>query len=287
MRHTTRWTNAFTSLCSGCVPLPRVIALDLDGTLLPASKQLTPRSRDVLARVQTQGVTVVLATGKFLHLARTTAAELGLPTPVIALDGARIGHGGDVDERTMPREIIVEILARHYEPDWPALADCGRDSMLLSARRPDNLVAVTRAWANHSRLVDDMRPHLTGDPGLLCFYAPRNALLEIAAAIETTYPELDVSVRTSGLALGEARITLQRRGVSKGAALAELIDRLEVDRADVMAFGDWLNDLSMFEVAGTAVAMANAVDPVKDAADHVTEHDCDDDGVARFLETLV
>ncbi len=272
-----------------CAPvqLPRVIALDLDGTLLPASKELTPRARRVLADVQGRGCTVVLATGKFLHLAQTTAAELRLPTPVIALDGARIGHGDGIDERTMPRDAIVEILARHYEPHWPALADCGRDSMLLSARDPGDLVQATRAWAIHSRVVDDMRPHLTGNPGLVCFYAPRAALLEIAASIEAAYPELEVSVRTSGLALGEARITLQRRGVSKGAALAELVDRLQVDRADVMAFGDWLNDLSMFEVAGTAVAMANAVEPVKAAADIVTEHDCDDDGVARFLEGLV
>ena len=266
--------------------LPRVIALDLDGTLLPASKQLTPRARRALAHVQARGCTVVLATGKFLHLAQTTAAELGLPTPVIALDGARIGHADGIDERTMPREAIVEILAQHYEWDWPALSDCGRDSMLLSARAPEGLVDATRAWAVHTRVVDDMRSHLTGDPGLLCFYGPRSALEEIAASIEAAYPDVDVSVRTSGLALGEARITLQRRGVSKGAALAELVERLEVDRADVMAFGDWLNDLSMFEVAGTAVAMANAVEPVKAAADVVTEHDCDDDGVARFLETL-
>src|SRR3990172_7447347 len=79
--------------------LPRLIALDLDGTLLPESKQLTARSRAALRAMEELGTTITLATGKFLHLAGRYREELGLRTPVVALDGARLGgKGSEVTE---------------------------------------------------------------------------------------------------------------------------------------------------------------------------------------------
>ena len=74
--------------------LPELIALDLDGTLLPESKQLTQRSRRILAELERRGTRVTLATGKFLHLACRYARQLGLNTSIIALDGARTGLCG-------------------------------------------------------------------------------------------------------------------------------------------------------------------------------------------------
>src|SRR5262245_11252018 len=75
------------------VQRPRLIALDLDGTLLPESKQLTARSRIALRAMEELGTTISLATGKFLHLAERYGEELGLRTPVVRSEERRVGEG--------------------------------------------------------------------------------------------------------------------------------------------------------------------------------------------------
>src|SRR5262245_25782011 len=98
------------------VQRPRLIALDLDGTLLPESKQLTARSHAALRAMEELGTTVSLATGKFLHLAERYGEELGLRTPMVALDGARLGGGGRaVIENCIARDTAEEILERRSE----------------------------------------------------------------------------------------------------------------------------------------------------------------------------
>ena len=65
-----------------------------------------------------------------------------------------------------------------------------------------------------------------------------------------------------------------------------MAQRLGVEPSDCMVFGDWHNDRPMFDHGFVGVAMANGVPEVKESADHVTEHGCDEDGAARFLERL-
>jgi hydroxymethylpyrimidine pyrophosphatase-like HAD family hydrolase len=87
--------------------------------------------------------------------------------------------------------------------------------------------------------------------------------------------------------MGCGRITFQVGGVSKGSGVRYVLDRLGIAAHECMVFGDWLNDLSMFELGGINVAMANAVPELLERAHHITEWDCETDGIARFLETWV
>jgi hypothetical protein len=262
---------------------PKLIALDLDGTLLPESKRLTDRSRRVLAELQARGTAVTLATGKFLHLASRYAQELGLTSPIIALDGARVGgNGAGLVERCIPRQLVDELLESFDDASWEAFADDGADEMLVRARG-DDLPRMLRPWAERVRPVSDLRDHLVGDSAILSFYGPDAAMSEVAAVVSATYGELRI-FRFEVAGLGRTRLSFQPAGVSKGTGLRALIDELGLAPSECMVFGDWHNDLHMFEIGCTNVAMANAVPEVKDAADLVLERSCEEDGVATFLE---
>lgn len=262
---------------------PKLIALDLDGTLLPASKRLSERSRRALATMASHGTLVTLATGKFLHLAHRYSEELALRTPIIALDGARVGgNGSGVVERCIARETVLDLLERFDDVSFQVFADDGADEMLLRSTSAE-LPLILRPWAERIREVDDLRPHLVGDPAILTFYGPDSVMAEMDAESRATNPELR-TFRFEVPPLGQTRLSFQPGGVSKGSGLEELLDDLDLCPSECMVFGDWHNDLHMFALGCHNVAMANAVPEVKAAADTVLELSCEQDGVADFLE---
>jgi len=268
--------------------LPKLIVLDLDGTLLPESKCISRRTIEVLSQMERRGASIAIATGKFLHLARGYGEELGLTTPMIALDGARIEHKEtangrrSIEERGIPRDTAIEILDRYIDPSWDVFADDGADDLLLRSQRLE-LERITRFWASSVRRTHDVQSSFVANPAILVAYGPDTELRTIAGEIETRYPELRISLFWSEF-LGCHRITVQPARASKGDGVLAVIDRLDLQPGDCMVFGDWLNDLPMFAVGCVNVAMRNAVPELKAEADHTTEWTSEDDGVARFLE---
>jgi Cof subfamily protein (haloacid dehalogenase superfamily) len=263
--------------------LPRLIALDLDGTLLPDSRKLTRRSRSVLRAIEELGTTISLATGKFFHLAHRYAEELGPRTPVVALDGARLGGNGyDAIERCIAHDTAQEILERYADPRWDGFMDDGADRLVV---RSDNeaLPSALVLWAERTSQVKDLRGRLRGNPGILALYGPRSEMEPMASEIAARHPELRTFLHDS-IWVGKTRLTLQPAGISKGSGVRHLLDRLGLEPEECMVFGDWHNDLQMFEVGGVNVAMANAVDEIKAAAQIVLDRSCNEDGVACFLE---
>ena len=262
---------------------PSLIALDLDGTLLPASKEITPHARSVLHAMRELGTRVTLATGKFHHLAQRYGRELELDVAQISHDGAWVGTPeGEVSQRCMPQATVRELLDRFQDRAAYAFADDGQDTMLL--REPDAAFKdATRNWATRFGHVEDLRGHLQGDPAILTFYGDEQDMQEVLETGRNEYPMLRVSRYWSEY-LHLRRITFQPAGVSKGSGVVDLANSLGIEAQDCMVFGDWHNDRPMFEVGATGVAMNNAVPEVKALADHVTQRDCENDGVAHFLE---
>jgi Cof subfamily protein (haloacid dehalogenase superfamily) len=268
---------------SGLVQRPKLIALDLDGTLLPETKQLTARSRAALRAMEELGTTISLATGKFLHLARRYGDELGLRAPVVALDGARLGGDqGEVIESCIARDTAEEILERHGDGSFDGFMDDGADDLVVCSES-EALPRMLSLWADRWSHVHDLRGRLRGDPAILALYGPPAEMEAIAADIAARYPQLRTFLHES-LWTGKTRITVQPAGISKGSGLRHLLDLHGLTPEECMVFGDWHNDLHMFEVGGVNVAMANAVDEVKAAAHIVLDRSCEEDGVACFLE---
>lgn len=237
---------------------PRLIALDMDGTLLDPSGQVPDGFWPLLAAARSQGVTLAPASGRQLATLQTMFS--GCDT-FIAENGAVVWHGGQVVSTTaLPDEPVRRLLAAL--PDAPFAGHavvCAPEVAATEALPPAVDKEVDKYYASRTLLLD----------------APPAPTVKVALYIETdaerdAYPwvrELVPELRA--VVSGAHWVDLMHPDADKGKALAELAGVLGVDMAETAAFGDYLNDYGMLRAAGHAVAMGNAHDDLKAVADEV------------------
>jgi HAD superfamily hydrolase (TIGR01484 family) len=263
----------------------RLVALDLDGTLLRPDGSVSARTRDVLRQVRAQGVRLVFVTARPPRSVRVLVRPLEAGGLAVCCNGALVY---DLDRET--------VVAR-----WPLVAAVARELVgALRAAAPGVCFAVEydTGYACEAGYAA-MAPGVIGPSGI----AP--ATMDDALALCATpvakliarHPELGVEallVLATGVVGERAQAThsggpfveVSAAGVDKAAALAVLCAELGVQAASVVAFGDALNDLPLLRWAGHAVAVANAHPEVRAVADEVAPSN-QDDGVAVVLERLL
>ncbi len=259
----------------------RLLACDLDGTLLTRRKRISPRTREALDAAAARGVAVILATGRSFPVARFFCGDLMLVAPQITFNGAVIYDPRAeraLSEYLIPPQHLPAALDFYVDEGIP-IGFYAPDGLYLDAHMPD-----PPSWfpgsASIGTLVDDVRtlgerPCIKivghGDPYTIAELRPR--------AVERLGHHLYVTQTAATL------LEVLHPEVSKGAALRRIAHLLGVDRTEVVAFGDNHNDLDMLEFAGIGVAMGNATAEAKAVADMVTAGN-EEDGIAVALERL-
>jgi Cof subfamily protein (haloacid dehalogenase superfamily) len=250
---------------------PRVIALDLDGTLLASDGSVSARNAAAVCACAERDIRPVIASAR---PPRSVAALLPPDFPAITwicYNGAEVWHSG---RRVIHRAIAPEhahALLAAFETHAPAATISVEFDDRLYANRP-----LRQPW-EHS--VVDLRAAITQPVSKILFAA--DEVPDLAALRAALPEEYSVCVTDRGC-LGH----IMAPGVSKALALAALLDRVGLSLADVIAFGDDHNDLELIAAAGTGVAMGNAIPDLKAVATHVTATN-DQDGVAAVLEALL
>jgi Cof subfamily protein (haloacid dehalogenase superfamily) len=252
---------------------PRVIALDIDGTLLKwvegtgaSSEIVAPAVSAAVRKAYDAGAHIVLASGRSPHGMTRVADLLGLPP-----EGAErlwiVASNGAVIFRYPPVEVVHE-----------ETFDAGPAVRAILERRPSALVAVEERGVGY-RLNDHFPPgELSGDmivtpvEDLIAQPVSRVIIRDPEATAEE-FVELGRSLGLHGISYvvgWTAWLDLAPVGVSKASGLAHVCERLGVAAEDVLAIGDGRNDLEMFDWAGRSVAMGQAIPEVLEAADDVT-----------------
>jgi Cof subfamily protein (haloacid dehalogenase superfamily) len=259
---------------------PRLAAIDVDGTLLRSDGTVSSRTREALASVQAQGMTVVLVSARHPGSLTAIARDAGLGGFAICGNGATVydlDNERVVRERTLSTEVAVRLI-RALREKVPGVRFGVEGGAQLSFEPEFS------AWdwepPEGTRLADALE--LVGDPVTRLIVRHENYEVEVLAALVRDLAGDSASV----VVPGEWTVELSATGVNKAAALAELCDDLGLEASDVIAFGDFLNDLPMLAWAGRSVAVANAHPDVIEEADEVTASN-DEDGVAVVLERLV
>ncbi|MFZ5827219.1 MAG: Cof-type HAD-IIB family hydrolase [Bacillota bacterium] len=278
----------------------RLIALDLDGTLLGSDKEISPRNRAALAAARERGIVTVIATGRAPHSAVVFSQQIG-GGPVICCNGAAIldEAGQYLVQKGIPRAPLIrvlnlcqgaEVLCECYTPGGIVL-----DKPLAQARAyfrwvkgrqstARTLVHLVQMWRLNRMKVVRSLLRWAEQPGApvvlkLMVIGEPERLHRLAEQVRREVPGLEIS------SSGHDNLELTAAGVSKGTGLEMLGARLKIPRQAMIAMGDSENDLEMLRYAGLGVAMSNATDEAKAAADRVTQH-CDEDGVAVLLEEV-
>jgi hydroxymethylpyrimidine pyrophosphatase-like HAD family hydrolase len=258
----------------------KLVASDLDGTLLRPDNTVSERTRQAIAAARQAGLTLVLVTGRPPRSLAPIAADIGLGGIAICANGAVVWDldaGTVLDTSPLAAEAAVAMVRglRQAIPGALFAVELERgfgreagwaDGTLLPA--PDALEA-------------DALELVTGPVVKLLLRHPTLPHAEVARRARDTVGE-EAVVTWAGTQVVE----ISAAGVTKARALRRLCDRLGVHREEVLAVGDMENDLAMLGWAGHAVAVANAQQNVLDAADEVTASNLDD-GVAQVLERLV
>ena len=253
----------------------RLIALDMDGTLLTTDKRLTDRSRRALERVNARGIIVVPTTGRIF---------VGLPQEIRALSFLRYAvtsNGATVydvarDETIYRAEIpaaqAVEIL--QWLDDFPVIYDCYMDGRGWMTEAMWNQAEIYAPSKYYLQMIRTLRKPV---PELKAFL--RQLRQRLLRELPRRFPGLAVS------SSGPNNVEINHGDANKGAALLALARHLGLERQQILAFGDGLNDISMIRAAGFSVAMGNAIDELKREADRIAPGN-DEDGVAQVLEAL-
>jgi len=283
-------------------PPPRLIAIDVDGTLLPTNSQtISERNARALRAAQQSGITVVIATGRRPAYTVPLLANLGLraDTPLIASNGAVLSTlgGGVIDRCHLPARVARGLcgVLRPFGSVVFTFDRPGRGELVLEdLEAAHGRIAM---WVETNRnAIEVVKPLelalVDGDDPVQGMAAGKiNEMREAEKALKASEWSAECeSVRTEYPARDISILDLLPTGVSKGWALERLAARLGVDRKETMAIGDNWNDLGMLEWAGQGIVMANAAEELRTLAKTrgwKLAPSNDEDGVAFILEAAL
>ncbi len=273
----------------------RLLAIDIDGTLVNSHNEVTPATMAALTRVRDAGIHIVLATGRRYSQAIPLVEPLGIEVPIITASGALVKN--PLDHQTLyqarfERQVLLDALAvihRHgYEP--VLCADTFADGFdCYHARAEFDSPQLNEYFVlnpNRGRIWAEM---LTSPPWeAFCGFVmgTREEMLALEKALHREMPEkLQTNVLRSPRYLGYF-VEFSSAGVTKWSAVQRLARQWDIDESAICAVGDDINDVPMIRAAGLGVAMGNAPATVKAAADRVAPSH-DDDGLVQVVEWMM
>ncbi len=272
----------------------RLLALDIDGTLLDPQFKITAENLAALRAAHAAGVEIVLATGRRHDYALPVAHEIGVPCWLISSNGAlvRSSEGETFYSDLLPAETATKVI-RHmdgFRGHAVLTFDRKGNNALILERFEDLNQSISRWLQVNSPFIQYVSPieqALIEDP-IQAMYCGRVARMEEAqkrlveaeflseiSVLKTQYDHRDLCI-----------LDILNRGCSKGNAMQRLAERHGIPREQTMAIGDNFNDLEMLEFAGVAVVMGNASHELKQSGWKVTASNAEN-GVAKAVKEIL
>ncbi len=277
------------------MPRYRLLAIDIDGTLVNSRDELTAATREALVRAGQAGIRVVLATGRRYSRALPLVAPLGLEVPLITATGALVKDPSN--HRTLYRaEFEVALLRRVMQ----IVRECGFDPVLYGdtfcqgfdfyiagwQTRTPELAQYLADNAACARVVRELFEHPPAEVFAGFAMGTQAQMLELERALHGCLGD-----RVSTHVLRSPKYAgffceLAPSGVNKWSAVCRLAEQWNIPVGAICAVGDDINDIPMIRGAGLGIAMGNALPEVKRAADRVAPTH-DEDGLVEVVRWLV
>lgn len=270
----------------------KLIALDLDGTLLNSGKELTERNLRSLERAARAGIEIVPTTGRFFDGMPQVVRDQPFLRYAITINGAQVQdiRTGEIIYRAeLPLAQAISIM--ESLDVLPVIYDCYQDNWGWMTRSMQERAAEYAPDAYYLGMlrtlrepVDELKEFLRQkgkDVQKIQFFAKD---LSVREEVQRTYEARFPGTKVSSSVVNNVEINAA--GANKGDAIRALAGHIGITMEQTMSFGDGINDLSMISACGVGVAMKNACDEVKQAAD-VIAPSCDEDGVSVVIEELL
>ena len=272
----------------------KLIAVDLDGTLLNSRTEISRVNQEALAEAAARGIEIVVITGRRYHSARPFVSLIPCLVTLISSNGARIGtSSGQVLHRDfLPRAVARQVLevALAHRPYTVLIFDVeGRGQLVMHCEASEQSPL---AWYRKNSLdcllqVSDLAVALVEDPIQVLFGGPPERMEPIEPLIRASPAARSVHLSwTKYLTRHVSLLDCMNRGCTKGRALALWAERRGISANEVMAIGDNYNDCEMLEFAGHPFLMGNCCEGLANPRWRTTLS-ADEDGVAAAIREHV
>jgi len=263
----------------------KMIALDIDGTLVSSKHKILPETRDALIAAQEKGLKVVLASGRPTPGMMSLAKELELEKFggfVLSYNGGRITNmktGEVIHEVYLTPEEAHEIYDLAKDNNVSIMAYDGRD--IITEDHDEYIQIESDINMMPLKTTDDFKKAVVNQT----IKTLSTGMPEVIAEVEKRYIET-LGDRFSICRSMPFFLEVMPQGVNKAATLGRLLKTLGYTPVDMVACGDGFNDIEMVKYAGFGVAMGNAIDEVKAVADYVTRSN-DDNGIVDVIKKFI
>ncbi len=262
----------------------RLLAMDLDGTLLNSDKVITPRTLQALQRAQAMGVRTTIATGRMFSSAEYFGRQMDANAPLVCCNGGMVQAMGE-DEPLFARYlapiVVRRLLTLCHERDWYVQWYIGKD-ILAEDFRPEYFQAYRTVRDFKVKEVGLAFPDYTENVLQCVVRDSRGKVSEIVEELGRYFTAEEICPQQNT----SFSVDLTPPSVNKALGLQALASSLGILPEEIMACGDADNDLAMLRYAGISVVPANGLPQAKDLASHLTDS-CDADGIAKAIENLL
>lgn len=269
----------------------KMIAIDLDGTLLNSQKQISHDNITHIRKAIDKGVKIVVCSGRIFSGARVFAKQIGIREPIIACNGAII--------KDLNSEEVLYSNSMNIADCLKVIDICHEENVYFHIYIGDTMYTERLEFSSlfywnknkelpdsdqvDIKLVKDIYSVVENCCKPVSKFVVISEESELLARVRRTVCNIDsVEVMSSNY----NNFEIVNNGVNKANALRFLADRLDIKREEIIAVGDNENDYSMIEYAGFGVAMGNGEDKIKNIADYITLSN-DQDGVAYMIKKFV
>ncbi|PMD67839.1 hydrolase [Companilactobacillus nuruki] len=265
----------------------KLIAIDIDDTLLSSQHKITPDTKEALQKALNQGIKIVLCSGRPLAGVSPFLQELGIignEQYVITYNGGLVET---VSGKLLSRKILnnsdYRRIVKYVNENKMQYYVLDDQSNVYTSNHDINRIAVIQAWENSAGILVREPDELPNDFEITkaAIVGEKETLDQYEQPVKNEFSDDYYVVRAA-----DNFLEIMHQGVNKGIGLQKLSEILSIAPDDIMAIGDEQNDIPMFKFAKTAVAMGNGSKLAKKHATFITDTN-DNDGIAKALEKLV
>lgn len=265
----------------------KLIITDLDGTALENWETLNPKTKEALMAAKEAGHIVVIATGRPARASLHFYEELGLDTPIINFNGAYIHHPKDDSFEDIVAQIPTEVIITLFDSElrnYIVNAFCEYKDHLYVLNQGDTV----RDWFHIETCTSvkfgPFKETLDEHPNGFLLEAKPGYEQKVMEFLRTNYSDLVTCRNWDGD--NKNIIEVFKNDTNKATAIEKLATYFNIEQKDIIAFGDGDNDIEMLTYAGVGVAMENAIDKLKEVANHVTKTN-KESGVAHYIHEYI
>lgn len=262
----------------------KLVALDLDDTLLDSGLKISSSCIEAIKKARQKGVIITLSTGRMFKSALPYAQQLGIDVPIITYQGAWVKNslsGAVLYYQPVPAALARQVMT-YFRQQGVHFHSYYNDELCIEKPSPE-ADDYARLAGVKARLYDDLIEALNQYEAMKIMAISQNEplLLAMEKELKTNFADQLYITRSKPFYL-----EVMNRSAGKAQALELIAGHYGIKSSEVMAVGDSFNDLDMIKWAGLGVAMGNAIEAVKAAADFVTFSN-DEEGVTEALQRFV